>query len=227
MKILHFSDLHGRHTKVAERLIDTHAPGWIVLTGDILPEFPRISGRGNRLSAQRDWWGTSRGSFMHPHAVTTFTLGNHEIEGFLDHELETPPQALQGKVGVLQGNPAEFGAWGFSREYEPDELQEEVDVLNLPLVVLSHCPPHGLLDANREGIPIGHSPFRAYLDEVPKAPLLVLCGHAHEAFGETRLGRTLIVNAATGYALVDLDLECGQARVLEMSRLDSLILEAP
>jgi len=226
MKILHFSDLHGRHTKSAERLIDTHAPDWIVLTGDILPEFPRISGRGSRLGAQREWWGTYRSSFMHPLAVTTLTLGNHEVEGFYDRELEAVPSELQGRVGVLRGNPAEFGAWGFSREYEQDELQEEVDGLNHPLVVLSHCPPHRLLDANREGIPIGHPPFRTYLDEAPKAPLLVLCGHVHESFGEVRLGQSLIVNAVTGYALVELDLTSGQAQVLEMSRLDSLRFEA-
>ena len=227
MKILHFSDLHGRHMKAAEKLIDTHAPDWIVLTGDILPEFHRISGRDSRLGAQREWWGTYRSSFMHPLAVTTLTLGNHEVEGFYDRELEAVPSELRVRVGVLQGNPAEFGAWGFSREYEPDELQEEVDALNQPLVVLSHCPPHRLVDANKEGISIGHPPLRAYLDETPEAPLLVLCGHVHESFGEVRLGRTLIVNAATGYALVDLDLECGQARVLEMSRLNSLELEAP
>jgi Icc-related predicted phosphoesterase len=51
--------------------------------------------------------------------------------------------------------------------------------------------------------------------------LLVLCGHVHESFGHTRQGRTLIVNAATGYALLDLDMECGQAQVLEMSRMNS------
>ena len=119
----------------------------------------------------------------------------------------------------LQGNPAEFGAWGFSREYEPNQLQAEVDALDRPLVVLSHCPPHGWLDVNTEGQPIGHPPLRNYLDESPEPPLLVLCGHVHESFGEMRQGRTLIVNAATGFALLDLDLSRGQARVLEMARM--------
>jgi hypothetical protein len=227
MKILHLSDLHGRHTKTVERLIETHTPYWIVLTGDILPDFHMIGGRGNRLACQREWWGTYRSSFIHPGAITTLSLGNHEIEGFRDRELEGAPTALQGRVGVLQGNPAEFGAWGFSREYEPDELQEEVDVLNRPLVVLSHCPPHGLLDANKEGTRIGHPPFRIYLHEAQDPPLLVLCGHVHESFGQIRRGRTLIVNAATGYALLELDLQHGHAQVLEMSRLNSSNHEAP
>jgi len=186
-----------------------------------------ISGRGNRLDCQREWWGTYRRSFMRPYAVTTLTLGNHEIEEFRDRELEAFPSCLNGRVGVLQGNPAEFGAWGFSREYERDELQNEVDSLNRPLVVLSHCPPQGFLDITKEGVHIGHPPLRNYLDEASEPPLLVLCGHVHESFGQVRQGRTLVVNAATGYALLDLDLYCGQAQVLEMSRLNSNIHEVP
>ncbi len=221
MKILHLSDLHGRHTDAVERLIDAHEPDWIVLTGDMLPDFHMISGKGNRLDCQREWWGTYRSSFMHPHAVTTLTLGNHEIEGFRDRELEAVPPSLLGKVGILQGNPAEFGAWGFSREYENDELQAEVEALNNPLVVLTHCPPHSRLDANKGGQRIGHRPLHRFLDETQEPPFLVLCGHVHESFGQIRQGRTLIVNAATGYSLLDLDLGQGQARVLEMARLNS------
>lgn len=227
MKILHLSDLHGRHMAAVQRLIEAHEPDWIVLTGDMLPDFNMIGGKGNRLDCQREWWGTYRRRFMHPHAITTLTLGNHEIEGFRDRELEAVPPSLMGKVGVLQGNPAEFGAWGFSREYDQGELQAEVDTLNLPIVLLTHCPPHGLLDATRGGDHIGHPPLQRFLDESPEPPLLVLCGHVHESFGEIRQGQTLIVNAATGYALLDLDLGRGQARVLEMARLDSPTKEEP
>jgi Icc-related predicted phosphoesterase len=164
---------------------------------------------------------------MHPHAVTTLTLGNHEMEGFLDRKLEAVPASLLGRVGVLQGNPAEFGAWGFSREYEPDELQAEVEALNNPMVVLTHCPPHGRLDTTKGGQCIGHPPLRRFLDEAREPPFLVLCGHVHESFGQFRQGRTLIVNAATGYALVDLDLARGQAQVLEMSRMNASTHEVP
>ena len=55
----------------------------------------------------------------------------------------------------------------------------------------------------------------------------MLCGHVHESFGQLRQGRTLIVNAATGYALLDLDLNTGQARVIEMSRMKTSIHEVP
>jgi Icc-related predicted phosphoesterase len=227
MKILHFSDLHGRHTGLAERLIARHEPDWVVLTGDMLPDFHMISGKENRLACQREWWGTYRRCFLRPGSVTTFTLGNHEIEGFFDGALASAPSSVAGKVGRLQGNPAEFGAWGYSREYEPEELRAEVDALDRPLVVLSHCPPYGLLDGARNGSHIGHPPLRDYLDKVVEAPLLVLCGHVHESFGHLRRGRTLVVNAATGFALLDLDLFRGQAQVLHMSRLNDAVCEVP
>jgi len=227
MRILHFSDLHGRHTSAVGHLIARHEPDWVVLTGDILPDFHMISGKGNRLACQREWWGTYRSCFLRTGTVTTLTLGNHEIEGFQDAALSRIPSAIEGKVGTLEGNPAEFGAWGFSREFGPEALRAEVEALNRPLVVLSHCPPNGLLDRTRDGSHIGHPPLRDYLDKAPEAPLLVLCGHVHESFGQVRRGRTLVVNAATGFALLDLDLFRGQARVLEMARLNDALCEVP
>ena len=220
MKILQFSDLHGRHMSEAERLIARHRPDWIVLTGDILPDFHLLGGTANRLDCQRGWWTTYRSSFQWDGAVTTLTLGNHEIEGFRDPILQNAtPSVLEGRVGVLQGNPTEFGAWGFSREYEMDELQREVDALNQPKVILSHCPPHGWLDGTRNGDRIGHRSLRAFLEETAEPPLLVLCGHVHESFGELRQGQTLIVNASEGYALIHLDLKHGLAEVIAMARL--------
>jgi len=100
-------------------------------------------------------------------------------------------------------------------------------VLFRSLVLLTHCPPYGFLDATRGGDRIGHSALRRFLDETSEPPFLVLCGHVHESFGQTRQGRTLIVNGATGYALLELDHGGGQARVLEMARLDSSKTEEP
>lgn len=222
MKILHFSDLHGCHIGLAADLIARHRPEWIVLTGDILPDFRAVEGRGNRLDCQQSWWSAYRRVFQTPESTTTLTLGNHELEGFRDRYLEVPPRDLEGQVGVLEGNPSEFGAWGFSREFGPEDLQREVDALESPRVILSHCPPHGCLDRNHGGESIGHRPLRRFLEEAPEPPSLVLCGHVHEAFGACHQGRTLVVNSSNGYALIELDLDGGAAAVTEMARMDDL-----
>jgi len=222
MKVLHFSDLHGSHMESATVLITQHQPEWIVLTGDMVPDFYLVGGRWNRLQCQVSWWGQFKNQFFRAGSTTTFTYGNHEIEGFLDADTAEAPPELKGKVGVLVGNPIEFGAWGFAREYEPHELQIEADSLNHPKVVLSHCPPFGWLDRTFAGESIGHRPLRAFLEDALDPPILVLCGHVHHSFGEVRKGPTLIVNSATGYSVIDLDLRQGTASVLEQAQFDSI-----
>ena len=87
LRILAFSDLHGAGFQEAAAAIDTHRPDWIVLCGDLLPDFERIAGAGNRLEAQREFWRLHRSTFLRPYAVTTLVRGNHELEGFADPNL--------------------------------------------------------------------------------------------------------------------------------------------
>ena len=125
LRILAFSDLHGSCFQEASNLIDETRPDWIVLCGDMLPDFGMISGEGNRLEAQRNFWMVYRSTFIRDFAVTTLVRGNHEIEGFSDPELRRVPRLVQGHVVSLEGIPMEFGSWGWSREWEEEELTDE------------------------------------------------------------------------------------------------------
>lgn len=233
MRILHFSDLHGLAMREAEALIEALQPDWVVLTGDMLPDFHRLPGTARRLEAQRAWWRTWRSCFIRSGIPTTFVRGNHEIEGFEDRALRAVPASLAGKVGFLEGIPARWGAWGFAREWDDEALREEVQALGDALVILSHVPPLGWLDRNANGEAIGHPSLRELLDPPEDsplhtryagsrgagAPLLVLCGHVHESFGWVRHGPMLVVNAATGHAVIELDLASGIAQVKTMRRM--------
>ena len=141
LRILHVSDLHGQAARQAEALIADVKPDWIILTGDMLPDFRRIQGESSRLNAQREWWQAWRTCFLREGARTTYCLGNHEIEGFSDPSLRAVPSELAGQVALIQGIPARWGAWGFSREWEDSALQQEVDAHGEPMVVLGHVPP--------------------------------------------------------------------------------------
>jgi uncharacterized protein len=75
-------------------------------------------------------------------------------------------------------------------------------------VVLSHPPPLGqFVDRTRRGQHVGSSALRTFIDQTQ--PLLVFCGHIHEARGVEQIGRTTVVNcgpAAQGaYCLAQLD----------------------
>ncbi len=221
LRILAFSDLHGACLREAGQLIDETRPDWIVLCGDILPDFGMVSGRESRLEAQRRFWETYRSTFVRDFAVTTLVRGNHEIEGFSDSELRALPLAVAGHVARLEGIPAEFGAWGWSREWEEEELEaelrEQLRDVPAPRVFVSHVPPYGCLDGAAGGEHIGHRPLAAHLHDRDWPEVLVLCGHVHESFGFMEFGQTLVVNAACGYALVEWRL--GTATVLRQERL--------
>lgn len=75
------------------------------------------------------------------------------------------------------------------------------------LVFVPHAPPMGAVDRTVSGQHAGSRSVGEFIRRVQ--PALVLCGHIHEARGQARLGRSLVVNcgpAAGGhYALVELN----------------------
>jgi Icc-related predicted phosphoesterase len=209
MKILAFSDLHGHWYQASKALIDRHQPDWIVLLGDILPDFRIVSGQGNRLTCQLDHWKLYASDFESNSVVTTFLRGNHEIEGFKPppHQRRLPA-GFEERVIRLEGIPTEFGTWGWSREWEEADLAQELgdQIKEAPQanIVLSHVPPYGCLDEVHPGTHIGHRPLAAWLESGSIGPhSLVLCGHVHESRGLARCGDSLVVNLAEGYALLD------------------------
>ena len=192
-----------------------------MLCGDLLPDFERIAGAGNRLEAQREFWRLHRSTFLRPYAVTTLVRGNHELEGFADPGLQRLPDPLRGRVVRLEGIPVEFGAFGWSREWEEEDLAAELQAQLLenpaPSIWISHVPPYGCLDRAWSGDHLGHRPLSRQLAGRRWPEALVLCGHVHEGFGSQERGETLVVNAACGYALLEWNL--GTPRLLELVRL--------
>ena len=200
------SILKGRE---AQALIDQDQPDWIVLLGDILPDFSIVPGQGNRLTCQRDHWELYATNFESGPAVTTFLRGNHQIDGFnVPQRHRRLPACFEEKVIRLEGIPAEFGAWGWSREWvEADlarELSDQINEAPKANIVLSHVPPYGCLDEVQPGTHIGHRPLAAWLESGSIGPhSLVLCGHVHESLGLARCRDSLVVNMAEGSALLD------------------------
>jgi Icc-related predicted phosphoesterase len=209
MRVLAFSDLHGEGAAEAGALVQELQPDWIVLLGDILPDFLPFGPQRTRLDSQREYWRSQGCRFRREGAVTTFVRGNHELEGFEAAEDQVLPPDLRGTVVRLEGIPAASGRWGWSREWSQAHLEEELaDQIRRapePAIVLSHVPPLGVLDQAQNGGRIGHGPLRCLLDSrAGRSIALVLCGHAHQARGAIRHGAALVVNMAGGFAWLDL-----------------------
>ena len=71
-------------------------------------------------------------------------------------------------------------------------------------IMVSHPPPHNTkVDHNNAGQHVGSTAVRQWMDKVK--PVLVVCGHIHEARGVDEIGPTKIVNcgpAKNGYYAV-------------------------
>jgi len=81
----------------------------------MLPDFHPIQGEGRWLTAQREFWSAWRFEFTRHGIPVTFVKGNHEIEGFLDPDLERLPASVAGQMIRIEGIPGEFGPLGYSR----------------------------------------------------------------------------------------------------------------
>jgi len=220
VKIMAFSDMHGRGFLAASALIDKHQPNWVICCGDMLPDFiPRPA--NSRLLAQQSFWRDHRHLFIRSETVTTMIVGNHELPGFRYPGMDHLPPQLEGRVLRLEGIPGDSGPFSFANGLPEEELEEELqDQLTLvpnPLIYLSHAPPFGSCDKSHRGDHIGNRPLFRHLHDRNWPRALVLCGHVHGGFGVEEAGATTIVNAATGFTLIEW--AEGFAHVMEMNRL--------
>jgi Icc-related predicted phosphoesterase len=191
MRIIAISDTHGKHNELSI------PPGDVVIhAGDI----------GNTSTAKETF------NFFHwfstlPHKHKIFIAGNHDF--FFE---KTPILALKvlvpynviylhdsGKIidGVkFWGSPVTpwFHNWAFNRIRGRailkhwDQIPMDTDVL------ITHGPAFGILDQMEDGENIG---CKDLLETITKIkPKIHICGHIHEAYGQTTAGPTRFYNAS-------------------------------
>jgi Icc-related predicted phosphoesterase len=224
MNLLHVSDTHGRDlTTIPLEGIDV-----VVHSGDIGPTVGRDVDRGERIRpvkeirAQRRWWRRQAPRLAAWLGTRPFlyVLGNHDFY--------QPEEVLcEAGIGVhnlsrvhCQVGPVSFYGYRFIPYVEGEwagELRERqiaADALDFPDcdVLVTHAPPHGILDVDG-GRHHGSTALRdEYLDHRPRRPWpkVWLCGHVHP-FGGRRMPldngrgrRTLVVNSAETYQVIQL-----------------------
>lgn len=85
-------------------------------------------------------------------------------------------------------------------------------------VMVPHCPPRNSgVDRNSAGVHVGSTAIRSWVDQVK--PILVVCGHIHEARGQAKIGDTVVVNCGPArngnYAVA----EIGEHVTVELKRV--------
>lgn len=114
-----------------------------------------------------------------------------------------------------------FFDWAFNLPRGPQLAAKWALIPELTDVLITHAPPHGILDECYDGALVGCEELRKALDRV--RPRVHVFGHIHEAYGTTHVGQTLFINASictlryrpTNPAIVvDLPLDRSQPAIL-------------
>ena len=189
MRIVCLSDTHNLHDRVR------------VPDGDLLLHAGDATNRGTEkeVAAFADWLAGL------PHRHKVVVAGNHDF--LFEREPAAARAAIQGAVYLqdeaveieglrIWGSPwqPEFMDWAFNlprgaalRE-KWDRIAPGTDVL------ITHGPPHGILDRVDEGRQEGCAELRTAVARV--RPRLHLFGHIHEGYGRETRDRTTFVNAS-------------------------------
>lgn len=130
-----------------------------------------------------------------------FLVGNRHV-----YEINEDPARsydFRGlRFGGFRGVPPISGEW--SDEITEAEIEHRLSQLDRIDVLVTHCPPHMILDQGWENY--GSRALAAFhnkMQYVTPGIKAHLFGHVHEAVGKRNLG-TLFVNSATTFQLVEL-----------------------
>jgi Icc-related predicted phosphoesterase len=209
MKIAHASDLHGDY-HILDRA--TEKPDVWVLTGDIFPNRTR-GNVPNEVAFQQHWFSWKADSIVKRlrGAPVIIVPGNHDYadlakllrrSGVTAQEVTTEGLTFQGVRFAGFGHiPIIAGEW--NRETGMDQLalltRRALD-LGKAEVLVTHCPPDGILNGNYEG----NAPLTSHLAYRPHQVRLHLFGHAHEDGGKEETHMDVrFVNSACTVSIID------------------------
>lgn len=190
-RLVIFSDTHGLHDQVE------------VPAGDILIHAGDVTNRGTlaQVSAFDDFLA----SLPHEHKIVI--AGNHDFcfeedpapaRARLRHATYVQDYAVE-KMGLrCYGSPWQpaFFDWAFNLP-RGEALREKWSRIPDDLdVLITHGPPHGILDRTHDNRDVGCEELRARVTTIK--PRLHCFGHIHEAPGVRVEDDTLFINATTG-----------------------------
>ena len=189
-RIVTLSDTHGLHD-------DVDVPD----DGEILIHGGDITGRG-RLDEVADFddWLSIR-----PHAHRVVIAGNHdrcleerpeEAEAKLEHATYLRDSGCEIAGLKIWGSPwtPMFFDWSFMLERGEKIAEKWAQIPDDTDVLVTHGPPHGILDEAHGATHAGCEALRERVLEIE--PRLHIFGHIHEARGRLERGATTFINAS-------------------------------
>ena len=193
LKILAISDIHGS-LPLLEQIIKRHKDNvdLIVYCGDLI--------EGNI--------DTERFLETFPKEKTILIPGNCDnIE-----VLSKSPMNIDRKIVEIDGykfcgvGGSLITPWNSNYEWTEEEVEEVLKKFPEKCILVTHSPPKFLLDKTSTGLHVGSEKLLEFIEE--KRPILVICGHIHEAKGVMKYKDTILVNPGCfgkEYAIIEID----------------------
>lgn len=189
-KFIIISDTHSKH-----ELVD-------IPEGDILLHAGDFTKRGSLedVNSFNDWLGTL------PHSKKIIIAGNHDFCFEKQNEdarkLMTNAVYLQDELIEIEGlkiygSPWQpwFFDWAFNLP-RGIELKKKWDLIPTNIdVLMTHGPPHGILDKINRGKSVGCEELRLRVEEIQ--PKLHVFGHIHEDYGTKKINKTTYINGSS------------------------------
>lgn len=190
LRLVAISDTHNRHDQM------------VVPDGDVLVHGGDFTGRGtpDEIRAFNDWLGTL------PHRHKVVIAGNHDwgfqispenARAALTNAIYLEDSGVEIEGLRFYGSPWQpwFMDWAFNLRTDA-ELRSKWDLIpDGTDVLITHGPPRGILDRTVTLDDVGCLELRRVVERI--APRLHIFGHIHEGYGQTVVGETTFVNAAT------------------------------
>lgn len=185
---------------------DTHTKHWgmEIPEGDILIHAGDFSNRGSLAEAQDflHWYG----SLPHPRKI--LVAGNHDFAAEKEERafLYGIPAVVTylNEFGVylpehdlnIWGSPVqpEFCNWAFNRRRGPEIVEHWARIPEDTDILVTHGPPHGILDMTRQYVQAGCEDLLEAVRRVK--PKVHIFGHIHEGYGMREIDGTVFVNAS-------------------------------
>lgn len=194
MRLVCISDTHGRHDRLE------------LPPGDVLIHAGDFCGVGDAddVASFAHWF------YRQPFAHRIVVAGNHDLlfEHVPDIAEDILHKACPGvhylrDSGVVidsvgfWGSPWQprFMNWAFNLERGVPLRQVWAQVPDGIDVLITHGPPHGILDKTRHGDLVGCEELRAALPRIK--PRVHIFGHIHEGAGQLMAGGVHFVNASS------------------------------
>ncbi len=199
MRIIAISDIHSRFS-LLEKLLEKESADVLAVCGDVtdfskkdVVRFVEILDSSGITSLIVHGNCDHESEFMNLHGSRMHYIHGKSVEvsGYTFH-------GLGGSTYTPFNTIAEYPEDYYYKLLKNFEYGERS-------VLISHCPPYGILDLTRTGKRAGSRAIREYMDSFS----VIFCGHVHERRGIEKSENTTVINPGPlsrgFYAVTDLD----------------------